>query len=262
MDQAQLEMQLKVWRELAISKQVLMRTAAEALKLDPDCSQEDLKKALDAAMKKNLDTEANLNKAREQHRVAIAVAERKLAAMLQAQTAAEATVAELLAKQENAARSMAVERASAVKELQQVKDRLAEKDKALKAINTALADTPENVIKKMNVLKKQKQDEADARRQVETAFGTLRKEKQQQDQQLTTVTANTTKLVAQYRDLHAVCVQQNDQLKTLGEDAKSLPAVPDLDTKLLEEIEQPKSKATGKGDKVAGVAAGPVQARP
>ena len=50
MDQAQLELQLKVWKDLAISKQVLMRTAAIALKLDPDCSQDVLKEALESTV--------------------------------------------------------------------------------------------------------------------------------------------------------------------------------------------------------------------
>jgi len=52
MQPAQFELQLKVWKELAISKQVMMRTAAEALKLDPECTPEELKQALDGALKK------------------------------------------------------------------------------------------------------------------------------------------------------------------------------------------------------------------
>ena len=59
-EQAQLELQLKVWKELAISKQMLMRTAAEALKLDPNCSQEELKAALEAALKKVAEADASV----------------------------------------------------------------------------------------------------------------------------------------------------------------------------------------------------------
>ena len=43
----QQDLQLKVWKELAISKQILMRAATEALKLDPECTQEELKDALE-----------------------------------------------------------------------------------------------------------------------------------------------------------------------------------------------------------------------
>ena len=134
---------------------------------------------------------------------------------------------------------MANQRDAAAMELQKVKDRLAERDKALKAINTALADTPANVLAKMNTLKKQKQEEADSRRQVESALNTLRTEKRQQDQRLADLTRTGTTLVSRYRDLHALSLQLHEQLKPLVEDAKSLPEIPELDTKLLEAIEQP-----------------------
>lgn len=235
--QAQHELQLKVWKELAISKQVLMRSAAEALKLDPDCSQEELRGALDSALKKVAAADASVVQAQEQARKSIALMEAKLAATEKIKAAAEATVADLQAKQDRATQQMATDRAGAVKELQKFKDGLTEKDKALKAINAALADTPENVIKKMKALRKEKQDEADARRQVEASLATLRKEKRDQDQQLKDVL----QLVTQHRELHALTVKLHEQLKPLVKDAKELDALPELDAKLLEGIEQPKA---------------------
>lgn len=242
MDQAQLELQLKVWKELAISKQVLMRTAAESLKLDPECSQDELKKALDAAIRKSLDADSSVSRAEDRARSAVSESEKKLNAALKAQATAEATIAELTAKQENLTQSMAVERASVVKEVQRLKEQLVEKEKALKAINTALADTPDNVIKKMKTLQKQRQEEADARRAVEASFGTLRKEKQTQDQLTQTQTANTTKLVTRYRDLHAAATTVHEQLKPLLKEGETAPTLPDLDSSLLEEIENPGDK--------------------
>jgi colicin import membrane protein len=241
-DQAQLELQLKVWKELAISKQVLMRTAAESLKLDPECSQDELKKALDAAIRKSLDADASVSRAEDKARSAVNESEKKLTVALKAQALAETTIAELTAKQENLTSSMAVERASVAKELQKLKDQLAEKERALKGINTALADTPENVIKKMKTLQKQRQEEADARRAVEASFGTLRKEKQTQDQLTQTQTASTTKLVTRYRELHAAATTVHEQLKPLLAEGTTAPALPDLDTTLLEEIENPGDK--------------------
>jgi ethanolamine utilization protein EutA (predicted chaperonin) len=129
---------------------------------------------------------------------------------------------------------MATDRAAAAKELQKVKDRLAEQEKALKAINTALSDTPENVIKKMNVLKKQKQEEADLRREIETSLNTLRNEKKQQDQKA----AAGEKLAAQYRELHEISLKLHERAKTALPDAKDLPAVPELDAKLMESLGQ------------------------
>ena len=113
---------------------------------------------------------------------------------------------------------------------------------SLKAINAALADSPANVLKKMNTLKKQKQEEADARRQVESALNTLRTEKRQQDQRLADVLRNGATLVSRYRELHALSLKLHEQLQPLVEDAKSLPEIPELDTNLLEAIEQPAEK--------------------
>jgi colicin import membrane protein len=238
-EQAQLELQLKVWKELAISKQVLMRSATDALKLDPNCTQDELKQALDAALKKVAESDSNVVIAREQAKQAVSEIEKKLTVSVQAHTAAEATILELRATQDALSKQGAGDRVSSAKEVQALKDRVAEKDKALKAINTALADTPDNVIKKMKTLKKEKQDEADARRQLEASFNTLRKEKQDLDQKFSETKDKNEKLATQYRDTHALSVTLLEKLKPLvaEADAKDLPAVPELDKKLLGEEE-------------------------
>jgi len=240
--QAQHDLQLKVWKELAISKQILMRAATDALKLDPECTQEQLKEALEGALKKVAKADTDLFNAKEEAKVAIAALEKKLAATEQGLATAQKAAAEAKAAHDDAVQQIPNERAAAAKEIQKVKDRLAERDKALKAINTALADTPENVLRKMNTLKKQKQEEADARRQVESALNTLRSEKRQQDQKSADVLRNGAALVGRYRDLHALSLKLHEQLQPLVEDAKSLPAIPQLDTDLLEAIEQPADK--------------------
>ena len=208
-NQPELELQLKVWKELAISKQMLMRAATDALKLDGNCSQEELKAALEGVLKKIAKAETEAADARAQAKITITAMENKVAASERALATAQASVSQLQAAQDNSARQMATERAAAVKELQKVKDRVAELEKALKAINTALSDTPENVIKKMNVLKKQKQEEADMRRQIETSLNTLRTEKKQQDQKA----AAGEKLAVQYRELHEISLKLHEHAK-------------------------------------------------
>jgi chromosome segregation ATPase len=242
-EQAQLELQLKVWKELAISKQVLMRSATDALKLDPNCSQDELKTALESALKKVADADASVVRAQQEAKQAVTSMEKKLADSLKAQASAETTAAQLQTTLDNATKQIAIERTAIAKELQGYKDRLAEKDKAIKAINTALADTPENVLRKMKALRKEKQEEADARRQVESTANTLRKEKREQDQQLTELKDNSAKLVTLYRELHAVCTKLQEQLKPLLAQDAELPALPELDAKLLESIEHPGAKA-------------------
>ena len=237
--QAQQDLQLKVWKELAISKQILMRAAADALKLDPACTQEELKEALEGALNKVARADTDLFNAKEEAKVTIDALEKKLAASEQALAIAQQAATEAKAAHEGAQRQIANQRAAATEELQKVKERLNERDKALKAINKSLADTPENVLKKMNALKKQKQEEGDARRQVESALYTLRTEKRQQDQKLEDLLRHGTTLVSRYRDLHALSLKLHEQLQPLVEDATSLPAIAELDAKLLEAIEQP-----------------------
>ena len=231
-NQPELELQLKVWKELAISKQMLMRAATDALKLDANCTQEELKAALEAVLKKIAKAETEAADARAQAKITITAMENKVAASERSLTTAQASVTQLQAAQENSTRQMATERAAAAKELQKVKDRVAELDRALKAINTALSDTPENVIKKMNVLKKQKQEEADLRREIESSLNTLRTEKKQVDQKA----AAGEKLATQYRDLHTITVTLHERAKAALPDAKDLPAVPELDAKVLESL--------------------------
>jgi len=240
--QAQQDLQLKVWKELAISKQVLMRVATDALKLDPECTQEELKEALETALKKVAKADTELVSAKKEAAAAIAALEKKLAEGEQELAIAQKAAAEAKAACDLAVQQVANQRAAAATDLQKVKDRLAEREVALKAINTALADTPANVLKKMNALKKQKQAEADARRQVESALNTLRTEKRQQDQRLADLLRNSATLVGRYRDLHALSLKLHEQLQPLVGDAKSLPEIPELDTSLLEAIEQPAEK--------------------
>lgn len=255
MTQVEQDLQLKVWKELAISKQILLRAATDALGLPPECTQEELKAALDGALKKVARTEIDLQDAKKDAAAAIAALEKKLTERDQELAAALKAAAEANAAREGTAQQLATQRAAAAAELQKVKDRLAESEKSLKAINTALADTPANVLQKMSALKKQKQEEADGRRRIESALNALRTEKRQQDQKLTDLQRSGATLVGLHRDLHALALNLREQLQPLVEDAKSLPAVPELDVALLESVEQ-----AGSRDAKQGAGAGTLRA--
>ena len=237
--QVQQDVQLKVWKELAISKQILMRAATDALKLDPECTQDELKEGLEAALKKVAKADTDLFNAKKEATVAISALEKKLAASEQDLAIAQKAATEAKAAYDGAVQQMANQRDAAATALQKVKDCLTEREKSLKAINTALADTPANVLKKMNTLKKQRQEEADARRQIESALNTLRAEKRQQDQRLADVVRDGATLVSRYRDLHALSLKLREQFPSLVEDPKSRPEIPKLDTSRLDAIEQP-----------------------
>jgi chromosome segregation ATPase len=243
---------LKVWKELAISKQMLMRAATDALKLDPECTQEELKAALEGMLQKVAKGDADAASAKAEAAATIAALEQKLAARERELAEALKAASEAKAAHEGAVQQIANQRASSAAEMQKLKDRLAEREKALKAINTALADTPANVLQKMNTLKKQKQEEADGRRLIETALNALRTEKRQQDQKLVDLQKNVTALATRYRDLHAASLKLREDAAASAADANSLPAVPDLDAKLLEAIETP-AEGTGKRDQLRAV---------
>lgn len=242
MEQAQLELQLKVWKELAISKQILMRSATDALKLDANCSQEELKVALDAVIKKIAEADTSVGIARQEAKQAIAEMEKKLQLAEKARTASEAASVEVRTSHGNATHQIEIERANFTKELQQMKLVVAEKEKTVKAINAALADTPENVVKKLKALRKEKQDEADGRRQAEATMGTLRKEKQQTEEQLTKANEKNAKLVTAYTETHALASKLHEQLKPLLTDEKDLVALPELDKSLTEDAKDEPTK--------------------
>jgi len=244
-DQAQLELQLKVWKELAISKQVLIRGAAEALKLDPNCSHDELKEALEGVLKKIAAAEAQVAETREQAKQQVAALEKQLQAAAKAQSTAEARAAELQKNLENMQQAVAIERQSTANEIKKLKAAVAEKEKEIKAINTALSDTPENVLKKLNALKKEKRQEAELRKQEEATANALRADKRKLEQQLAEAKKNATTLAKQYRDLHAT-TEKLHEIAAAAKDAKDVPSVPTLDEKLLEAIEQDDAAAKKK----------------
>ncbi len=229
MDQAKLELQLKVWKDLAVKKQMLMSAATEALGLPPECSMDELKVALEASIQRAQAADGKVKDAQEQSKAAVeaiektlAETQKKLAATENAKSAAEEALKTL-------EQQVAVERETNVKEQKKLKAQIVEKEKALKAINVALADTPENVVKKLKAAKKEKNEESAARRTVETELRTVQKQKQELDKRIAEMQATldkSAKLAERYRELHELASEQK------------LESLPELETELLEGIEQ------------------------
>ncbi len=220
MDQAELELQLKVWKDLAISKQILMSAATDALGLDPDCTPEKLKEALDKTIKQGINADIIVSEAREKANQAEAVMEKKMAANDKALAAAEAIKAGAMASQQKSEQDMAVERAAHIQEMKKIKAQISDKESALKAVKKALGDSPENVLKKLKTLKKQKDDEAATRKLVEASVTTLRKEKRKLEQSVTEMKdalENGKKLAEQYRELHAKASEEMSDIAAMDE---------------------------------------------
>ena len=65
MSQPDIDVQLKVWKDLAVSKQMLMGAATDALGLDAECSSAELKEALEKAIKRAREADSNITQTRE-----------------------------------------------------------------------------------------------------------------------------------------------------------------------------------------------------
>ncbi len=240
MTQTDVDIQLKVWKDLAISKQILMGAATDALGLDAECSTDDLRAALDRAIQRAKDADINIVKTREAADTQIAEMKAQAESSQNARVEAEEQVDIATQARETAERQLAIGKSENAEALKKARAEVAEKQSKLKAISKALADTPENVIKKLKTLKKQKLDEAKLRTQTESKLQSTRKEKNKLEAELETqkaLTEKTTPLVEQIRKLHGLCKEANKKIKSLSEDKKDLIKVPKLDEELLESLE-------------------------
>ncbi|MFK7889459.1 MAG: hypothetical protein AB8B63_01490 [Granulosicoccus sp.] len=233
MSQTDNEQQLRIWKDLAISKQVLMNEAAAALKLKEDFTADDLRQALDVAIKRAKDADADMESSRNRAAEEIGAMQQEVKTVLKSRTEAEVKRDEAIAAREAAENALNIGRKDNADALKKAKKAVEEKQKELKAINTALADTPDNILKKLRTLKKQKLDEANARKIAEDANRKLKKENKEQKaelDELTELKEQAATLLASYRELRSWA----DETEAKFEDAE---AAPKADAKLLSEIE-------------------------
>ena len=261
MDRAELELQLEVWKDLAISKQMLIGAAAEALGIKSDCSMGDIKDAFEDATKRATDADAAIAKAKEDANNLVAEMQAKVKAsdIAHAKAMDEAEVA-------HEAKLAAEHRVNAGREansdsLKKAKQEIADKDKSLKQIKKILHDSPENVIKKLKTLKKEKMDEGNLRKKAEEDARKQRKDKQKAEQEFKDLEASleqAAKLVENIKELKKFSESQYDQLKELVKDKSSLEKTPALDEDLMDSIEQlaTKDEKPSKDDSKSGSAKG------
>lgn len=234
MSQNDTEQQLRIWKDLAISKQMLMNEAATALKLKDDFSAEDLKAALDTAIKRARDADADMASTREQATAQINDSLEQVKKTNKARTEAETQRDDALKAQQLAEQQLANGRRDNAEALKKVKRQVEDKQKELKAINLALADTPENIVKKLKALKKQKLDEATGRKQAEDSNRVLKKDNKAQKEeleQLKSLSESSGALLLAYRELR----EWADSAKKASSD--DLADIPTIDASILADIE-------------------------
>jgi colicin import membrane protein len=165
--------------------------------------------------------------------------------IIKSRTEAEAQRDAALGEKESSEKALVVGRKDNTEAVQKAKRQVDEKQRELKAINTALADTPDNILKKLKTLRKQKIDEANARTKAEDANRKLKKENKQQKEELETLSElkeQAASLLAAYRELRT----WSDEMEAKTEDCDAAPKV---DSKLLSDIETTTAGADETEDK-------------
>lgn len=237
MSQTDFEIQLKVWKDLAISKQILLGAATKALGLEPECSTDDLRTALNSAIERADEADTTIIRVREESAKELAETKARLESAEKSLADAQAQIAEATKARETAERQLAVGRSENAEALKKAKADVAEKQNKLKAISKALADTPENVVKKLKALKKQKLDDSRVRTLIEAQLLKTRKEKAKLEQDVEVQKEQLERvapLVESVREMHALCEQANEKIKSLSTDESDPVEIPKLDEELLE----------------------------
>ena len=235
------DVQLKVWKDLAISKQILMGAATDALGLDAECSTDELKTALDEAIKRARDADLNIQETRSHAEQQIAEFKERAETAERARIEAEEKVAAAESAKTQAERQLSVGKADNADALKKARAEVADKQRELKAISKALADTPENVVRKLKTLKKQKLDEAKLRGQAETRVQQLRKDKANLENETESQKAtleSVTKLLDQVEALRDSCQQAQATIARLSDKDEDQLTLPDFDEAAFEALKE------------------------
>ena len=237
------DQQLKIWKDLAISKQMIMNEAASALRLKGEWTQDELKVALEDAIAKANDADTSMVKTREEADAAIAEMQEKVRKSEKALAEAQAKITTAEEAKATAERQLENGRKDNSEALKKSKLQVEEKQRELKQINQALADTPENVVKKLKNLKKQKHEEATARTKAEDQNRKYKKQVQEQEgklENLENLTEDSGKLLEEYRSLRKYC---EDTLGSENHGTEKDSDMPKVDHELLGRIEKLTSTA-------------------
>jgi chromosome segregation ATPase len=235
------DIQLQVWKDLAISKQILMGAAADALGLDSECSTDELKTALNQAIQRARDADIQIQETLSNSEQQIAEFKRRTEIAEQARSEAEASVEESVNARAQAERQLANGKADNAEALKKARVEVTDKQNKLKAISKALADTPENVVRKLKTLKKQKMDEARLRGQAESRLQSMRKEKSRLEAELETqkpALESAATLLEQIKVMHETCQQAESTIKKLSDKKKDQLKLPPFDVAAFEALEQ------------------------
>jgi len=234
------DVQLKVWKDLAISKQILMGAATDALGLHAECTTAELKTALNEAIKRARDADITIQETRSHAEQQVGEFGQRAETAERARTDAEQQAATALEARLQAERQLNAGKADNAEALKKARVEVTDKQNKLKAISKALADTPENVVRKLKTLKKQKMDEAKLRTQAETRLQKMRKEKSKLEAEVETQKStleSVSKLLEQVKAMRETCIQAQATIKGLSDKKKDHLKLPKFDEAAFEALE-------------------------
>ena len=234
------DVQLKVWKDLAISKQILMGAATDALGLNAECTTAELKTALNEAIKRAREADITIQETRSHAEQQVGEFGQRTETAELARAEAEAQVATALDARLQAERQLSAGKADNAEALKKARAEVTDKQNKLKAISKALADTPENVVRKLKTLKKQKMDEAKLRTQAESRLQKMRKEKSKLEAEVETqksTLASVGKLLEQVKAMRETCIEAQATIKGLSDKKKDQLKLPKFDEAAFEALE-------------------------
>jgi len=234
------DVQLKVWKDLAISKQILMGAAADALGLGAECTTAELKTALNEAIKRAREADITIQETRSHAEQQVGEISQRAETAERARAEAEEQATTALEARQQAERQLNVGKADNAEALKKARAEVTDKQNKLKAISKALADTPENVVRKLKTLKKQKMDEAKLRAQAETRLQKMRKEKSTLEAEVESqkaTLASVGKLLDQVKAMRETCIQAQATIKGLSDNKKDHLKLPAFDETAFEALE-------------------------
>jgi colicin import membrane protein len=235
------DVQLKVWKDLAISKQILMGAATDALGLNAECSTAELKTALNEAIKRAKEADITIQETRTLADQQIADFGQRAEIAERTRSEAEEQVTVAATARALAEKQLAAGKADNAEAVKKARADVTDKQNKLKAISKALADTPENVVRKLKTLKKQKLDEAKLRTQAETRLQKMRKEKSKVEADLEMEKAKLEtvgKLLEQVKAMRETCIEAKATIKGLSDKKKDQLKLPEFDEVAFEELEK------------------------
>ncbi len=247
MDQAQLEIELGAWKNIAIDKQVLLSDVFSVLGLSDQSSNDELKSTLRSIIEQASNASENILQAKSD-----VVAVNKQLSELKKEAEKVSEIKEKADETEEASKQLAINAKQLEKEaeekvqaskkenaedLKKINQQLKEKQKEIKAIHKILADSPENVVKKLKALNKEKFNESTLRKQAEAESRTLRKQLKEVEKDKSDLQGTIDKgadLVESVKGLSQVANELYTDLLTHVESADDVKKVPEIDEALLD----------------------------